>query len=311
MAARLAGRNLALLLALGAIWGTAFMFITLGLPSFSPVLFAAFRFDIAGGVILLVAIVRERMGRRDRGHVGMAWHSKLKPTSRAQWQAIAVGAVLNVAMYHAFLFWGQRFTTPAVAAVIVGLNPIITTVMSARLLSDERVGWHGAVGLALGLAGIVVLATLKEGDLFDPQGVGEIAIIVAIVSWALGSILVRKTRHGMDVFAFTAWQQLAGALLLHVVAPFADRPYFAVWNGDGIVSLLYLAVVSSSLGFLMYFTLLERVGPIRSNLVSHVAPVFAALAGFLVLGIAFEWRAIAAFVLIASGFMLVARPASH
>ena len=294
MAARLAGRNLALLLALGALWGIAFMFIQLGLPSFSPVLFAAFRFDIAGAVILAVALARR---------------SPMRPTSRAQWVAIGIAAVLNVAAYHAFLFWGQRFTTPAVAAVIVGLNPLLTTVFSAWLLSDERVGWHGAVGLVLGLAGIVILATFKEGGLLDARGLGELMIIAAIASWSMGSILVRRTKHGMDVFAFTAWQQLVGALILHVAAPFADDPYFARWDRDGVVSLLYLAVVSSSLGFLMYFTLLERIGPIRANLVSHVAPVFAALAGFLVLGTAFEWRAIAAFALIASGFALVARPA--
>jgi drug/metabolite transporter (DMT)-like permease len=81
-----------------------------------------------------------------------------------------------------------------------------------------------------------------------------------------------------------------------------------VWDAPGVISLLYLAIVSSSLGFVIYFTLLERVGPIRSNLVSHVAPIFAATAGFLVLGTPFEWRAIVAFLLIASGFLLVARP---
>ncbi|HVM45512.1 MAG TPA: DMT family transporter, partial [Candidatus Thermoplasmatota archaeon] len=291
---RLAGRNLALLLALGVLWGVAFMFIQLGLPSFSPVLFAAYRFDIAGGVILLIALARR---------------SPLWPRSRAQWTAIAIAAVLNVTAYHALLFWGQRFTTPAVAAVIVGLNPVITTVLSSWLLSDERVGWHGVVGLALGLAGIIILATFKEGSLFDARGLGEMLIVLAVASWAMGSILVRRTRHGMDVFSFTAWQQLVGAGILHALAPFADRPYFAVWDRDGVVSLLYLALVSSSLGFLMYFTLLERIGPIRTNLVSHIAPVFAAIAGFVVMGTAFEWRAIGAFVLIASGFALVARPA--
>lgn len=300
---RLRGKTLALLLFLGAIWGIAFMFISLGLPSFSPVLFAAFRFDIAGGAILLVALVRR---------------SKLWPTSRAQWTAIGIAAVLNVAAYHAFLFWGQRFTTPAVASVIVGLNPLITTVLSAWLLTDERVGWHGAVGLALGLGGIVTLATLKPGSLLDARGIGELAVIAAILAWSMGSILVRRTRHGMDLFAFTAWQQLLGALVLHVAAPFADDPYFARWDADGVVSLLYLALVSSSLGFLIYFTLLERLGPIRTNLVSHVAPVFAAMAGYaaavtgyLPLREPFEARAIVAFVLIASGFALVARPAGE
>lgn len=294
-AGRLAGRNLALLLALGAVWGTAFMFISLGLPRFSPVLFAALRFDIAGGALLLVALARG---------------ARLMPRGRAQWTAIGIAAALNVGAYHALLFWGQRFTTPAVAAVIIGLNPVITTVLSTWLLSDERVGRSGALGLALGLGGIVVLATLKEGSFLDARGIGELAAVGAVLAWAIGSILVRRTKHGMDVFAFTTWQMLVGALLLHVVAPFADRPYFVIWDTAGIVSLLYLALASSSLGFVVYFTLLERVGPIRSNLVSHVAPIFAAIAGWVVLGSPFEWRAILAFLLIASGFMLVARPAA-
>lgn len=291
---RLVGANLGLLLFLGLIWGTAFMFITLGLPSFSPVLFAALRFDIAGGVLLLVALARK---------------AELRPRGRAQWAAILVSAVLNVGAYHAFLFWGQRFTTPAVAAVIVGLNPVLTTVFSRWLLEDERVGWHGMVGLGLGLGGIAMLATLKEGSLLDVRGLGELAIVAAIMSWAVGSILVRRTKHRMDVFAFTTWQMLVGAAFLHVASLALEGGGFATWDRDGVVSLLYLAVVSSSLGFVIYFTLLERIGPIRTNLVSHVAPVFAALSGFLVLGIPFELRAVVAFLLIAGGFLLVARPA--
>lgn len=291
---KLAGPNLLLLLFLGAIWGTAFMFITLGLPSFSPLLFAAYRFDIAGAVVLAIALARK---------------SPLWPQSRAQWAAIGIAAVLNVGMYHALLFWGQNFTSPAIAAVIVGLNPILTTVLSRGLLSDERVGWQGGVGLALGMVGILILATFKSGSLLDIQGLAELAIVGAVASWGLGSILVRRTRHGMDTFAFTAWQMLAGAALLHVSALALEGGGHAVWNRDGIVSLLYLAVVSSSLGFLIYFTLLERVGPIRSNLVSHVAPIFAAVTSFAVLGVPFEWRAAIAFAFIAGGFGLVARPA--
>lgn len=302
----LRGRDLGILLFLGAIWGVAFMFISLGLPRFSPVLFAALRFDIAGGVVLLVALWRR---------------SPLRPRGRRQWTAIAIAAVLNVGMYHALLFWGQRFTTPAIAAVIVGLNPVITTALATWLLSDERVGWHQVVGVLLGFTGILALGTFRAGcpSLFeqplagvaciaDERGVGELMAVIAVAAWSTGSILVRKTRHGMDVYAFTTWQMLAGALLLHIAAPFADRPLFAVWDLEGTMSLLYLAVVSSSLGFVVYFSLLERVGPVRSNLVSHVAPLFAALAGVLVLGTPIEGRAIVAYALIATGFLLVARP---
>lgn len=304
---RLAGTNLALLVFLAALWGTAFMFITLALDRTSsvrgitggafhdvPILFAAYRFDIAGVVVLGIALARG---------------SRMRPQGRKQWAAIGIAAVLNVGCYHAFLFWGQRFTSEVIASVIVGLNPIISTVMSRWLLSDERVGWGGLVGLGLGLSGIVTLAALKGGSLTDLRGVGEFAVVAAVASWSLGSILVRRTKHGMDVFAFTAWQMLVGAVLLHGTSLALEHGRSYHWDAPSTISLLYLAIVSSSLGFLVYFTLLERIGPIRSNLVSHVAPVFAALAGIVVLHEGIELRALLAFALIVAGFGLVARPA--
>lgn len=296
---KLAGANLALLLFLAAIWGTAFMFITLGLgpgrPFYhAPTLFAALRFDIAGALILGIAIVRR---------------ATLRPKGSRQWLAIGIAAALNVGAYHAFLFWGQRFTSEAVASVIVGLNPLITTLLSRVLLNDERVGWGGALGLGLALSGIVTLALLKGGSILDAQGMGELAVVAAVASWSLGSTLVRRTKHGMDVFAFTAWQMLVGAVLLHASSlALEGRPPIA-WDRNAWLALVYLAVVSSALGFIVYFTVLERVGPIRSNLVSNIAPVFAALAGLVVLHDPVEVRAFLAFALIVSGFWLVARPA--
>lgn len=294
MAGPVRAADLALLVFLGMLWGTAFMFISLGLDSFSPLLFAALRFDISGAVLLAMALVRRK--------------GSLLPRGGAQWAAIAAAGVFNVAAYHGFLFWGQQFTTAGIAAVIVGLNPVLTTVFSRALLRDERVGLLGYGGLALGFGGIALLATLKPGSLLDARGVGELMVVLAIASWALGSVLVKRTNHGMDVFAFIAWHSFAGAVLLHALALGLEGGGRAVFESEGLASLLYLAVVSSGFGFIIYFTLLARVGPIRLNLVSHIAPVFATLAGFLVLAEAFEVRAGLAFALIAAGFALVVRP---
>ena len=293
----LRGANLLLLLGLGAIWGTAFMFITLALrhdgPSFSPILFAALRFDIAGLVILAIALTRK---------------SALRPATKRQWAAIGIAATLNVCMYHALLFIGQPYVDESVAAIIVALNPILTTVASRIFLSDERLGAAGLVGLLSGLVGVGVL-TYATSDVFTGALVGMLFSLGAVISWSTGSTLVRRMKHGMDVFSFTAWQMLVGAVLLHVGAFFFDPGHgFAHFDAPGVTSLLYLAIVSSAVGFLIYFTLLERVGPIRSNLVSNVAPIFATLAGIVVLGTPFHWLFLVAFVFIAGGFFLVARP---
>lgn len=285
--------DLGLLLFLGSIWGVAFMFISLGLRSFSPLLLAALRFDIVALVLITVAA----FGRK----------GALVPSGAKQWAAVFLAGGLNIAAYHGFLFWGQQFTSPGIAAVIVGLNPLLTTVFSRAFLAEERVGVGGLLGLALGFAGVVLLATLKPGSVFDVQGLGEAMIVAAIVAWALGSVLVKRTGHGMEIFAFIAWHNLVGAAMLHV-ASLALEPE-ARWGTDlpGLASLFYLAIISSSIGFVIYFRLMERVGPIRSNLVSHVAPIFATIAGALFLGYPFELRSTIAFALIASGFFLVIR----
>lgn len=309
--AALRGRNLLLLAVLGALWGTAFLFITLGLPSFSPLLFAALRFDIAGLAILAVGLgLALRKPAKDR-------YASLLPRGGAQWAAIGIAAVLNVGMYHALLFYGQLTLSPAVAAIIVGLNPILTTLAARAFLSDERVGVGGILGLGLGFLGVVLLALLRPGPrlepaslLLDDQRTAMLLALGAIASWSVGSTLVRRTKHGMDVYAFTAWQMLVGAALLHAGALAFEGGGYARWDVQGVVALLYLAIVSSSLGFVIYFTLLERVGPIRTNLVSHVAAIFATLAGWVWLHHAPEPRALLAFLLIASGFLLVTRPAA-
>ncbi len=289
-----AGRDIATLLFLGVLWGTAFVFITVGLQSFSPLLLVALRFDITGLVMLGIAAVRRK--------------GSLRPRGRAQWAAIAVAAMFNVTGYHALLFIGQENTAAGLAAIIVAMNPVLTTVFSRALLKDERVGTGGVLGLGLGMAGIVLIVALNPGGL-DVRGVSELLIAGAIVSWALGSVLVRRTRHGLDVFTFVAWHSLAGAGILHALSFIVEgRNVKAVFDFWGVVSLLYLAVASSALGFAIYFTLLGRIGPIRLNFVSPIAAAVAAVGGLLALGEPVELRAIGAFALIAAGLVLVTRP---
>ncbi len=289
-----AGTDLALLLFLGVLWGTAFVFISIGLDNrFPPLLLVALRFDITGLLMLGIAGVRQK--------------GSLRPRGRAQWTAIGIAAVLNVTGYHALLFIGQEHTAAGLAAIIVAMNPVLTTVFSRALLKDERVGITGAIGLALGLAGIVLIVALSPGGI-TVSGVPELLIAGAIVSWSLGSVLVKRTHHGMDVFAFVACQSLAGAGILHTLSFLFEAGRRPVIDLLGIVSLLYLAVASSALGFAIYFTLLGRIGPIRLNFVSPIAAAVAAVGGLLALGQPVELRAVGAFVLIAAGLVLVTRP---
>ena len=288
-------RNLLAFVVLAGVWGSAFMAIKAGLEFFPPVLFAALRYDIAGILMLGYAVYATD-------------HSR--PRSREEWALVAVGSLLLIAAYHVFLFVGEQDTTSAAAAVIVSLSPILTTAFARVLLPDERLAPAGIAGILLGLAGVVVLTQPNPESLLAGDLLAEGFVFAAALSFALGSVLTRRIPAALPVETMEAWSMLGGALCMHGVSvALAESPATIEWTPGAIAALAYLAIASSALGFLIYFDLLERLGPVEINLVSYVAPVFAALSGALVLGEAIDAATAFGFVVIFCGFVLLKRRA--
>jgi len=288
-------RNAALFVALAIAWGSAFTAIKAGLAFFPPVLFAALRYDLAGVLMLAYAAYAT-----DR------W----RPRTRGEWRLVAVGGTLMIAAYHAFLFVGEQGTTSAAAAIVVALSPVLTTGFARVLLPDERLTPLGVVGLLVGFVGVGVLTDPDPNDLLDARTVSVLLVFLAAASFALGSVLTRRADADLPVETMEAWSMLLGAALMHgVSAAVAESASDVAWTAEAVLALLYLVVVASALGFLVYFDLLDRLGPIEINLVSYAAPVVAAVTGFLALGEAPTVHVAGGFALVLAGFVLVKRNA--
>ncbi|TKX59520.1 EamA/RhaT family transporter [Halorubrum sp. SS7] len=290
-------RNLSLFLVLAAVWGSAFVAIKAGLTYFPPVLFAAFRYDVAGVVMLAYAAYAV---------------DDPVPRGRDAWLEVASGAVFIIAAYHSFLFVGETdpAVTSAVAAVIVSLSPLLTTVFARAFLPAERLTAVGAIGLAIGLVGAVILANPDPANLTGGGTVAKLLVLLAAASFALGSVLSRASEADIAIETMEAWSMLLGAGLTHVVSvALGESVADAVWTTESLLALAYLSVVASGAGFLIYFDLLDRLGPIEINLVSYVAPVFAAVVGWLVLDEGITATTVAGFLVICVGFALVKRDA--
>ena len=289
-------RNVALFVLLAAVWGSAFMAIKAGLEYFPPVLFAAVRYDIAGLIMLGYAV-----------SVTDHW----RPRERGEWAVVAVGATLLIAAYHAFLFVGEQFTTSAVAAVVVSLSPLLTTGFARLFLPSERLTPLGIVGLLLGLAGVVVLSQPDPNNLLTEDVVGQLFVFAAAASFALGSVLTRRIDAQLPIETMEAWSMVFGALLMHLVSYARPSETFAAirWTPEAMLALAYLSIAASAAGFLVYFDLLEKLGPIEINLVSYVAPIFAALSGWFFLQEPVTLSTAAGFLVIFAGFCLLKRRA--
>jgi len=288
-------RNAILFGALAVAWGSAFTAIKAGLEFFPPVLFAAFRYDLAGVLML--------------GYAAYAT-DRWRPRRRSEWVLVGIGGTFMIAAYHAFLFVGEQGTTSAAAAIIVSLSPILTTGFARAFLPAERLTAVGIAGLLVGFVGVVVLSNPDPDNLLDTRTVSMFLIFLAAASFALGSVLTRRVDADLPIEAMEAWSMLVGAALMHGVSlALAESVRDVQWTGGAILALLYLVVVASAVGFLIYFDLLNRLGPIEINLVSYAAPVVAAVTGLLFLGETPTIYTAVGFVLILLGFVLLKRAA--
>jgi len=282
---------------LSAVWGTAFMAIKAGLVAFAeaPVLFAAFRYDLAGLLVLGYTVITVDQWR---------------PEKRGEWVLVLVGGAFMIAGYHAFLFVGELSTTSAVAAVVVSLSPILTTGFARILLPGRALSRLGVVGLALGLIGVAIISQPDPASLLSSPPVGELLVFLAAVSFALGSVLSTAMEASLPIETMEAWSMVLGAGMMHLIsAGLGERVGDVAWSLDGLLALGYLSVVASAIGFLIYFDLLDRLGPVEINLVSYATPLWAALAGWLVLGETVTAATGVGFLVILMGFYLIKREA--
>jgi drug/metabolite transporter (DMT)-like permease len=288
-------RDPVLFVVLAALFGSAFAAIKTGLRELPPVLFAGLRFDVAAVALLAYVVVK-----RPRS----AW----LPRTRVDLVGITVAATFLVAVNNGLLFVGQTTTTPAAAAVMYGLNPILAPLFAWFLLG-QRLSRTGVAGVGVALGGVLLIVQPSPATLVDASAVGQLLVLAAAGAVAFGSVLLRRLDPQVDSVALTAWAMAVGAVLLHGSSLAVGESPTQVLGIDATtaVSVLVVGLPATAVAYAIYFGLLARVGPVRVNLVAYAVPVFAALTGWLALGATVSVVTVLGFVVVVTGFGLVER----
>src|SRR5580693_10246138 len=177
-------------------WGSTYLAIDIAVQTIPPALMCGLRFSIAGVVMLVLCLAT---GRR-------IWYSA---------RQIALAAVVGILLLmggNLTLSWAELSVPSGLAALIVAITPLWFLVLDSMLLGHHRISWRGKAGLALGMAGLLVLfwpefqsrTTLGRRELW-----ASIALLGGSFLWALGSVLSKRWQSGMDVFSATGWQVTA------------------------------------------------------------------------------------------------------
>jgi drug/metabolite transporter (DMT)-like permease len=216
------------------------------------------------------------------GFVLVLWLARGLPglTLRDAARVVAAGLFVVVG-YHLFLNLGTTHTTSAVAALVVALAPALTLVL-AVLLGLERIRVRQVVGLSVAFAGVAVVIALGTGEGLSLGGArGPLIVLGAPLSFALYNVLLKPLLARHDLLALTAATSLVGSVGL---LPFVDRSTVdavtGVSRGD-LALLLYLGVLATLLGYVVWNVGLRALGPTRAvsytNANSPLAIAFGAV----------------------------------
>jgi len=262
------------LLAFGIIyfvWGTTFLAIRVGVHEIPPFLMAALRFLIAGSALYGWMIAR---GERS-------------PTAR-QWMAASAISIFIFVFDYGLLFWAERRVPSGIAAVMLAMIPAFMAVSEIVLLGTQRLTTRLAMALLTGIAGVAVLMShsLNLGGV-PVDKLGALALIVAAMSWSLGSVLTRKFTLPPSKAMSSGVQMLAGGVFLTFSA--AALGEFRGFHPSAVslrawLALLYLIVAGSIIGFTAYLWLIHHESPTKVATYAYVNPVVAVLVGYFLGG---------------------------
>jgi drug/metabolite transporter (DMT)-like permease len=288
-------RDIALFFALALLWGGSFVAIEVGLDYYPPVLYAAYRFDLAALVLVSYVLLTE---------------SESVPRTRGDLAAIGFSGGLSVAANNSLLFVGQQYTTSGIASITYSLVPIATAAVAAVWIGGSDLDARGALGVVLAFVGVGLVAQPDPANLAGGVTIGVGIISIGVIAVAVGSVGLRTVETSFSSVSLTGWAMLFGALLIHGFSLGLGEPQRLPSTAlPALGALLFLGVLASAVAYVIYFTLLDRLGPFEINLVSYVVPVVATVTGALLLAEPVTPLTVAGFAVIVVGFGLLKRHA--
>ncbi len=282
-------KDLLAFIGLVAVWGTSFLWIKIGLQEIGPFTLVAFRilFGVIG-LLLVVAIKKP------------AW-----PRDARTWIILSTIGIINVAVPFTLISWGEVYIDSAMASILNSSVPLFTVLIAHFFLKDDQLNWRKGFGILIGFLGVVVLV-LKELQ-FGVQSnlLGQGAVLLAAVFYAISSVFIRKYSQGINNFIMALIPLIAADTLMWVLAPIVESPFTLPSLPLTWVALLWLGLLGSCVAYLLYYYLIHSIGPSKASMVTFAFPVVGVILGVSFLGESLNWYLILGSLLVILSLVIV------
>ena len=263
------------------LWGSAAIFTRWGLDHGSVFALLILRFAMALGVLLIIGVPRRQ------------W----LPEPGTRWQVASTG-LLMIGFYSVCYFQAMAHgVTPGLLATLLGVQPILTLLLTKRRFSAARLS-----GLLLALGGLV-LVVYQSLVLTRLSGLGMAFALGALLCTTFGALLQKRIRQAPA--QVLPLQYLVTLLLYLLVLP--TQPFHFEWSPDFLIPLLWLGLVISVVAQLLLYRLIRSGNLVNVTSLFYLVPVVTVILDFLILGNAMPALAVAGMVAILAGLLLVFR----
>ncbi len=254
-----------LIIGLGAVWGSSFLFNAVLIREISPLWVSAGRVTIGAAICwVYFAATRRRV-----------------PTDRRLYPQLVLLGIINYAIPFALFPYAEQELASGIVGVINGLTPMTTVIISQLWPGGEKATWNKIVGVAIGFAGAILLASPSFGGSAHGQ---VLAMLAALLATACYAVTLNYARRFKDIDSATiASTSLTAAALVMVPIALVFSGVPVITRAETWGSLIGIAVFSTSFSFLLVYWLLPRVGATNLSLNTFITPISAILLGVIVL----------------------------
>lgn len=274
----------------GVVWGSSFLFIAVALTGMTFVQVTWSR--LVFGALTLAAIV---LLRRER-----------LPRSRRVWGHLSVVAVTFCILPYLLFAWAQQHVTSSLASIFNATTPIMTAVLAWAVFRVERLRTGQLAGIAVGVAGVVVIiapgATFELGE----SVVAQLALLGGTACYGFSLAYMRKflADTGLSGVAVAAGYIGIAALVMLALSPlvFLEPVRWDPWVAGSVV---LLGCFGTGLAYIWNQSTLAAWGPTRASTVTYITPVVGVILGIVVLGETLTWNEPAGALIVVLGILLV------
>ena len=281
---------------LAAIWSSSFLWIKIAIRELSPITLVALR-AFFGALVGIIAILVTR--------------TRL-PHSRSVWIALMILGLTNVAIPFGLITWGELSIDSAVASILNATVPLFTFLIATIFLNDEGFKPGNIVGLLIGFGGVIILLMkdLQPGshNLF----LGQAAVLLAAIFYAGSMVYARITTDRVSGLVRGIMPLMSATVIMGTGSFALESPVKLPSLPITWLAVVWLGVLGSGLAFILWYYLLQEIGPTRAALVTYILPLGGVILGVVFLNEALSWNlAFGGLMIVTSVIVMNRKSSSH